>query len=115
MDDTVSKIDCLRLKFDRDKHMTTLGSGILVLMTAFLNKAFQEPEWKFLVAVSVVSLFVSIAGAAVSLFQVPVELKQGISTEEIFPSLANALEALMVWGFLIALVSLAAFFLKNYF
>jgi hypothetical protein len=47
------------------KHITTLSTGAIVLMAAFLEKVFIQPKWRVLVAISLVSFMASIVAALV--------------------------------------------------
>jgi len=53
MDETAERrrIDFLKACIDYFKYLTTLCSGFIIIMIAFLEKFFQKPEWKSLVVV----------------------------------------------------------------
>ncbi len=44
--------ESIKLLYDLFKHITTLSTGILLILIAFLEKLFQTPTAKFLVGIS---------------------------------------------------------------
>ena len=50
-------IESQKMVLDYLKHITTLDTGAMVLLTVLLEKFFQQPQWKFLV-IAVFSSFV---------------------------------------------------------
>lgn len=62
-DEEVRRLEAWKLEHDFLKHLTTLSTGSIVLTVGLLEKLFTSPEWKALVAVSVVAFAVSILSA----------------------------------------------------
>lgn len=52
---TATRTEFLKAVSDHFKHITTLSSGFILVMVAFLEKFFAKPEWKSLVIVAFVS------------------------------------------------------------
>ena len=42
-----------KLLYDTLKHLTTLCTGSIIILVAFLEKIFLNAEWKFLVSITV--------------------------------------------------------------
>lgn len=62
------QIEAHKLIFDLFKHLTTLSSGSVVLFAVLLDKAFPNPERKWLVGVAVVSFMVSVVCSTFMMF-----------------------------------------------
>ena len=96
------------------KHLTTLSTGSIVLLAAFLEKLFIQRMWKVLVALSFVAFILSViaAVAAHTFFVLHFPRPENKPTEWIKDATAFAL--LIAWlGFLIGVVSLAIFSIRN--
>jgi len=48
------------------KHLTTLSVGSIVLLTAFLEKLFKQPEWIFSLVISLIGFLLCVLGAVLS-------------------------------------------------
>lgn len=42
--------ESVKMQYDGFKHLTTLNTGSILLLVAFLERVFSNPQWKFLVA-----------------------------------------------------------------
>jgi hypothetical protein len=62
-----------KLLFDVYKHITTLSSGSIVLLTAFLEKLFKSPKEAELVVLSLACLFISMVTSLPIMAHVAVE------------------------------------------
>ena len=97
------------------KHITTLSTGSLLILVSVLDKLFPQPEWKFAVAVSVLSFLATIFCSAI-LYWIRltyVETKQAMTPRrEWFEALIGFI---LLLSFLLALTSLTVFFLRNFF
>jgi hypothetical protein len=104
--------------FDYLKHMTTLSTGSIVLIAAFLEKVFTKPLWKGFVVTSLIGFMLSVLSSVVVytnllLFEFPrPNRKSGM------PNWAGNLAgigAIATWaGFLIGILSLAVFAIRNF-
>jgi hypothetical protein len=97
------------------KHLTTLSTGSILLMVTFLEKLFQNPEWKFLVGVSLASFTISIVGCLVTHLQSVYDVEKGsgvpLGQSRFFLIITCLLLAL--GGFFLGLLALVIFALKN--
>jgi hypothetical protein len=53
-------VEVYKASIDYAKHLTTLCTGLIVILAAFVEKVFSTPIWKALVAVSIVGFTISI-------------------------------------------------------
>ena len=98
---------------DYIKHLTTLATGAILVLSAFLEKLIAQPEWKFLVVVSFGGFLSSVV------FAVPAHVGQVNSLGTPYGLGGRALRAnqiaitLQYVSFLIGMVALTIFALKN--
>jgi hypothetical protein len=96
------------------KHLTTLSTGSIVLIAAFLEKLFSKPVWKLTVAVSLIGFMVSVVSSVIS-YTIFIEFH--IEADEPSPRWSDVIvlaAMLLTWvGFLVGILSLAIFALKN--
>jgi hypothetical protein len=108
-------IEKFKLVSDYLKHLTTLSTGSIILLAAFLEKIFTQPSWKKLVVVALggfmLSVVSSVAAYTYLIYTFP-------ESESEYPS--KSLESIWVisilgaWmGFLAGVVSMTAFAIKN--
>jgi len=101
--------------FDYLKHITTLSTGSVILLAAFLEKLFVQPKWKFLVAVALVGFMLSVVASVIVHSMMIINFEPG---EEPTDKETMALVTILIgaWlGFLIGIVSLTIFSIKNLF
>lgn len=103
-----------KLAFDFVKHLTTLTTGTVVLLTTFARGVFKSPEWEFLIPVA----FGSFAIATIALVLAAFGLLYSIRHPDGVPAGAQAFTALStlvgMLAFGIGLVGLSAFATKNW-
>lgn len=97
------------------KHLTTLSSGFILVMVGFLERLFRAPEWRGAVPVSFVAfvgciLFAAVAQAYYVGFLNPSDDRK----REVRERIAFAVTLLAWVSFLIGVISLVAFALKNF-
>ncbi len=61
-----SEIEIYKIEFDYLKHLTTVCTGSILLVVAFLEKLFKQPEWKMFVAIALCCFVMSIILCAVA-------------------------------------------------
>jgi hypothetical protein len=106
-----------KLLHDYLKHLSTLCTGSILIIAAFLEKIITHPAWKFLVAVSIASFLVSVVGTvAAQTFALSTMHEEGgdgtvVSIVSIFVAPVALIAA---WaGFLVGIVSIGVFAIKN--
>ena len=106
------KLEGRKLFYDSLKHLTTLNTGSVLILAAFLERFFNRPEWKFLVGVSFVGFAVSILSSVVGMTIVAMALT---SRSTSYASIGKV-SIPTAWGsFFLAIASLIVFVLKNFF
>ena len=61
-----SEIEIYKIEFEYLKHLTTISTGSILLIVAFLEKLFKHPESKYLIAISLCCFLGSISFCAFS-------------------------------------------------
>lgn len=56
-----------RMEFDYFKHLTTLCTGLILILVAFLEKVFTEPQVIALAIISIVCFLVCVVGSLMAL------------------------------------------------
>ena len=56
-----SEIEVYKIEFEYLKHLTTISTGSILLIVAFLEKLFKHPESKYLIAISLCCFLGSIS------------------------------------------------------
>lgn len=102
--------------YDYLKHISTMSTGSILLLAAFLEKIFAQPRWKPLIAVSVAGFLVTVVASVVTysvmVFSFP---RPGIQTKKWEGNLV-IFAILLTWlGFFSGVISLAIFIVKNLF
>ena len=101
--------------FDHLQHITTLSTGSIVVLVAFLHEVFKQPEWKWAVAVAIVAFGISI----VSCVAAQAGAIETTTSEEDLTTWGVALVAVgaaIAWvSFAVGTSFLVAFALKNLF
>jgi uncharacterized membrane protein len=94
------------------KHIQTISTASIVLLVTLLEKLFQNPEWKFLVGVSLVGFMITIVAGVVSFTtELAKTSYKGISSKG---ELLDAIATAVMWlCFIISMISLVVFGLKN--
>lgn len=104
-----------KLWYDAFKHLTTISTGSILILVAFMEKLFMHPKWKAMVIVSFLSFVVSIVASVLNMTL----LADQIAELETPPSaLSNAEGWALVFGFggfLIGVVSLIIFSTRNFY
>jgi hypothetical protein len=101
-----------KLYYDVFKHLTTLSTGSILLLATFLGQLFSNPQWKFLVALSLASFIVSIVSAVLMMFWqagAVLLLKQEIQSRELAGFLVTVI------SFLLGIISFVTFAIRNFY
>jgi RsiW-degrading membrane proteinase PrsW (M82 family) len=97
------------------RHLTTLSTGSIVLITVFLEKLFLNPSWKGLVAISLIGFMISVLSSVVA-YTIIIEFDWTTekSTAPKWAKIVGLAGFLFTWlGFLVGITSLSIFALKN--
>lgn len=108
-------IDFLKEISEHCKHLTTLSSGFILVMVTFLDKLFEQNEWKFLVIVSFVSFAVTILTAVITQAFVIDYLYPQVELDTPKKGCLTAWVLITTWlGFTTGVVCLIIFAIKNF-
>jgi hypothetical protein len=106
--------DIAKYVADFHKHLTTLSTGTLVLLSSFVDKLFHTPKWKALVVVTMLGLLSTIVCCIYSywlhLSSVEKDEKLGLRQKR----LDDLLGFCMILSFTGAIACLVIFFIRNY-
>jgi hypothetical protein len=107
----MNDVERMKMSADYYKHLNTLSIGSIVLISAFLEKFSRQPQWKWLVALSLLGFLFSVLSivAAFSLDLIYIESNPSKTLAKIqVSSLYTA------WtGFFVGVIALTVFALKN--
>lgn len=62
------RLERMRLLYDLNKHITTLATGILLLMAGLFDKVFKHPQWKPLAAFAALFFAISVLTCLFAMF-----------------------------------------------
>lgn len=111
------QLELVKCQIDYIKQITTLSTGSILLLTAFLEKLFSRPAWKLAVVVAFVGFLSSVVGAILA-HTMLVESKQFFVSENVPPTSTGRLfltSLVVMWGgFLIGMTALGIFAVRNF-
>lgn len=110
-----SEGDFFKAQFDYLKHLSTLATGSILLLSLFLEKFFKQPTLAWCVTLSVSALFVSLLASTVvytvAVLNYPRPGRRMSSRE--LDVIAGG--TLVTWvGFLVGIGAIAVFFVANW-
>jgi len=103
----------LNLTFDFVKHITTLDTGLIVILATLLEKVFTKPKWKLLIILCIISLSLSLIGSLIFLS----ELSRWMMYRSVYiwpESMISGGLWMSIYGFYSALGFFIVFTLKNF-
>ena len=109
------KLESYRAERDFYKHLTSLSTASVVLIATFLEKAFPDPEWKFLVNISLGGFAVSVVGCAIMYALAVLDTDSELSLHAQMPTRWVGWLPITagLGGFFVGIASLAAFAMHN--
>lgn len=112
-----SELEVYKIEFEYLKHLTTISTGSVLLIVAFLEKLFKHPESKYLIAISLCCFIGSISFCAFSQLTIIEKASEKININ-IIKTVQNWTIGLLLIAlilYVIGIVSLVVFGLKNLF
>lgn len=97
--------------FEYLRHLTTLSTGAILLLTAFLEKIFPHPKWKAVVVGSLASFCVAVV-ASVLTYTVMIYRAPGGPSDKLDAVAGCSLYTTWI-GFLTGILLLTIFAIKN--
>jgi len=112
-----SEIEIYKLEFEYLKHLTTISTGSILLLVAFLDKIFTQAKCKSAIAVSLISFLLSIILCAISQATIieKASEKDNLTWRNKIQNLTVGLFLFALLSYVIGVISLVAFGLKNLF
>ena len=112
-----SEIEIYKLEFEYLKHLTTISTGSILLLVAFLDKIFTRPECKSAIAISLISFLLSIILCAISQATIieKASEKDNLTWRNKIQNLTVGLFLFALFSYVIGVISLVVFGLKNLF
>ncbi|OGU55766.1 MAG: hypothetical protein A2V66_14470 [Ignavibacteria bacterium RBG_13_36_8] len=110
------------LEIERSKHIhdylkyiTTLSTGSILLMATLWEKMSFAAEWLFLVKIAIIAFLISIIGAIATMTIALLHFGGKRRKDSDWQSVAGGAGLIFCWlGFLVAVISLTTFVLKNF-
>lgn len=112
-----SEIEVYKIEFEYLKHLTTISTGSILLIVAFLEKIFTQPESKYLIAISLCCFLGSVSFCAFSQLTI-IEKASERTNIKLVKTVQNWTVGLLFIALLlyvIGIVCLVIFGLKNLF
>jgi hypothetical protein len=109
------KMESYAAERDLYKHITTLSTGSIVLMTAFLDRLFAHPDWSWLAGLAFGGFTVSVLGSVIMHVLSTIHTDSEAELDAMMPSawVGGLLITVAFGGFVVGVCSLAAFAARN--
>jgi hypothetical protein len=113
----VSDADFFKSIYEHLKHVATLTTGSILLLSTFLEKVFKQPAYAWLVGLSIGALFVALVASLVSYagFLLAFPRPTSMGTEDPVKGIGIAGLMTMWVSFTVGVGAIAAFFLINWY
>jgi hypothetical protein len=110
------EVDFRKSFYEYLKHISGLSTGSILLLAAFLEKFFLQPEWKSLIGVSIGGFLLAVISSVISYSILVLNFPgRGAEMTEWEKYLVTG-STLVTWlGFLTGIISLSIFILRNFF
>ena len=107
-------LESLKLDHDTFKHLTTISTGSILILATFIEKFFQNPNWKGLIAFTFVSLMICTYTSVIEMFRISHEGVAGKPSNKKRPLWSKMVPLLSCGCFLLGILSLVVFSMKNF-
>lgn len=110
-----NRLEREKIHIEYMKHLTTLSTGSIILITTFLEKLFVTPLWKPILITSIMGFMVSILSSVADYtIAVEVDIYRKASEQSAVPLLLKLVARPLAWlGFLTGTLGLAVFAIRN--
>ncbi len=113
-EDDKSYIEVQKVAFDYIKHITTLDTGSIILMTILLEKFIKTPQWNFLIPLTFLGFLLSIVSLTLTAFGILYSLRTPNKTTSSLGKYTALTFILGVLFFLIGIASISILVVKNW-
>ena len=102
--------------YDHLKHVATLTTASILLLSTFLERVFKEPHHSWLVGLSLGALFVSLVASIVSYGAFLLSFPRPAVEPDTTLKLTSVAGLMLMWVcFVVGVGAIAAFFLVNWY
>jgi hypothetical protein len=102
--------------YDYLKHLSTISTGSIVLLAAFLEKIFAQPRWKPLIGISVAGFLITVIASVIAYSLMVLNFpRPGIRNQKWEGDIVFWAVLLTWLGFISGVTSLAIFIIRNLF
>ncbi len=111
--------DSIKQMYDLLKHLTTLDTGVIVILATFFSTSFENTSINWLIYICIGTIILSLISCVLGMLAVTLSLgllgNSKASTKEIESSATSTRLAFFVsiFGFIVGVVSLAVFVVVN--
>ncbi|SRR6266404_1551511 len=102
-----------KLFYDLFKHMTTISTGSILILAAFLEKVFKNPVWEALVGVTFGGFILLVVTAILMMFFISNMIRNFGRTTRREEVVVSAVSIITVASFICGIITLVIFALKN--
>ena len=96
------------------KHLTTLATGSIVLISTFIEKFAPHPRWRLAVVLSLLGFLVAIIGALAAMTDLVFYAARSDGSRWTWLVVMGRVGLIVAWtGFCVGITSLTLFTLKN--
>lgn len=112
-----SEIEIYKFEFEYLKYLTTICTGSILIVITFMEKLFKNPEYKPLIAIALCSFLLSTIVCAISQACIieKISEKKNLAWRDKIQKWTIGLILFALLSYLIGVVSLVSFGLKNLF
>jgi hypothetical protein len=101
------------LQLDYLKHLTTLSTGSILIIVTFLEKLFKQPQWKFLVPVSLSCFLFTVLTSLLAMSLTMALAEESIDNNSPWENVRIGSTYVSLCSFFIGLLALVVFSVKN--
>lgn len=112
----LDRIEGYKSFYDLFKHVTTLSTGSVLILTAFLEKFFKNPEWKLLIGITLALFIISIISSLLAMIGYGGKI---VASDNENKGISDPLLLIGFFGgvcsFILGVTSLVVFAVKNFY
>jgi F0F1-type ATP synthase assembly protein I len=107
-------IEVQKVAFDYIKHITTLDTGSIILLTILLEKFIKTPQWSFLIPLTFIGFILSIVALTLTALGILYSLRTPNKTTKGLSKYTAWTFILGLLFFLMGIVSISILVIKNW-
>jgi hypothetical protein len=107
-------VETQKVVLDYVKHITTLDTAAIVLLTTLLEKIFLHPEWKPLVVIAMMGFLMSLLFLTLTALGLVRSIRTPENISQALIQYTGSTFIIGLAGFIAGVTSVAAFAIKNW-